>query len=118
METTSTPKKKKKKSGIVAYFTPFGLRQITDLLMIVGAVMIFVGLFVHSFLAVSAVVIIGLSMYILACGIAIFRCVKVLLSKDLSRKSKEFKNAVVNICVMAVILGLSILGVVAAANGW
>jgi|GEM_PF-794836 len=121
METTTqiAPKKKKKKrSGIVGYFVPFGLRQATDLLMIVGAIMIFVGLFVHGFLGEPIPVIIGLSMYVLAGVLAVIRCLRVLLNKELSRKSAEFKNAIINLCIMVVILALASVGIAAAVLGW
>ena len=106
--------KKKSKNPIVAYFKPFGLRQICDLLMIVGAILIFAGLLAHTISEGYITAVIGLSMYVLASLIAIYRCVRILIKKDVNKRSAEFKNAVINICVMGVILILAILGICAA----
>ena len=107
--------KKKNKNPFIAYFTPFGLRQTTDLLMLVGAIVIFVGIFTHSFANdANIVIVVGMSMYVVACCIAIYRCIRVMLKKDVNKRSAEFKNAIINICIMSVILVLAVLGIIAA----
>jgi type IV secretory pathway TrbD component len=110
--------KKKSKNPIIAYFMPFGLRQATDLLMIVGAIVIFAGLLTHAIIQANITMYIGLSMYIVGSAIAIYRCLRVLLRKDINRRSVEHKNAVINIVVMGVFLILSVLGICAAAFFW
>ena len=120
MEEVSTstgriaPKKKKKKNPIVSYFTPFGLKQVRDLLMIVGALLIFVGLFLHGFLAVNIVAVIGMIMYGVASLIAIYECICILTKKGVNKKNAEFKSAIINLVIMVIILGLAVLGIVAA----
>ena len=117
-QTQPVKKKKKKRTGIAAYFVPFGLRQTADLLMVVGAILIIVGLIVHTFLQEPVTVIVGLSMYVVACLISIYRCIKVFLNKELSKKSVERKNAIINVSIMGVILALAIVGIVAAVLNW
>ena len=107
-------KRSKKRNPFVAYFVPFGLRQITDLLMIAGAITILVGLIIHGLMLENLPVIIGMAMYAVASLIAIFRCIRVFANKDISKKSQEHKNAVVNIVIMSILLALAVLGIVAA----
>lgn len=98
--------KTKKQNFIAAYFTPFGLRQICDFLMLGGAVVLIVGLCLNNL-----VLTVGLGIYILASFIAVIRSLTVLLSK-INKRSPEYKNAIVNIVIMGVILALSIFGFV------
>ena len=112
--TERTKSKIKKKTGLAGYFTPFGLRQICDILMVVGAIVILVGIFTHAFLAVNAVVIVGLSMYIVASLLSILRCVKVMRNVEVSPKSAEHKSAVINIVIMGIMGIMAIVGIVAA----
>jgi len=114
----TTVKRKKKKSALGAYFTSSPLRVVCDMLMIVGALLIFIGLFTHSFLGINGVILTGLIMYVLASLIAFYRCIKVLRNKELSKKSAEKKNATINIVVMAFILALAVVGILAIALGW
>ena len=106
--------RKKKKNLFVAYFTPFGLRQICDLLMLAGAITIFVGIFVSVYLSVNIVAAIGMGLYVIACGIAIFRTLRIILQKDINKRSPEYKNAVINLCIMIVILVAAVFGIIAA----
>ncbi|MCL2234599.1 MAG: hypothetical protein FWC02_02850 [Firmicutes bacterium] len=101
----ATAVKKRKKQG---YFSKLGLRQLADLLMLVGAILIFIGL-----LTTNTVLVVGLAFYIVAALIAIFRVVRVMLS-GISKKSPEFKRALINAIVMALILGLAIFGFIYA----
>ena len=112
--TTVEPRKraKKSKNPFVNYFVPFGLRQATDIVMLASVIVILVGLILHGMWLDNTVVIVGIIMYAVACIVAIFRCV--LTSKDISKKSQEHKNAVINIVIMGIMLGLAILGILAA----
>lgn len=98
--------KVKKQNFIAAYFSDFGLRQICDFLMLAGAVVLIVGL-----CTTEIVLTIGFGIYIAASAIAILRAVKVLLSK-INHRAPEYKNAIVNVCVMGVIFALSIFGLI------
>ncbi len=96
----------KKQNFIVRYFSDFGLRQICDFLMLAGAIVIIVGLCTEQI-----VLTVGLGIYILAAAIAVLRSVKVLLS-GINHRAPEYKNAVVNVIIMSVILALAVFGFV------
>ncbi|MCL2861904.1 MAG: hypothetical protein FWE22_05805 [Firmicutes bacterium] len=97
----ATAVKKRKKQG---YFSKLGLRHLADLLMLVGAILIFIGLFV-----MGAVMSVGLAFYVVGAGIAIYRVAKIMLS-GISKKSPEFKRALINAVIMALIFGLALFG--------
>ena len=80
--------------------------------------MIFAGLFVYHFTPINAVVLIGLIMYVVAMCIGIFRCIRIMRKKDISKKSAEYKNAVIGIVVACIILALAVVGILAATMGW
>lgn len=96
----------KKKNPIAAYFFPFGLKQLTDLLMLGGAIVLLVGLF-----TANIIITVGLCIYALAAAIAIFRSVKVLTSK-INKRSPEYKAAIVNTVVMGIIFVLTVFGII------
>lgn len=96
--------KTKKRNPFAAYFTPFGLKQLCDILMLGGAVVVLVGIFVSDI-----VIAVGLGIFAVASAIAIIRSVKVLLSK-INKRSPEYKNAVINTVVMSVFFALSLFG--------
>ena len=93
--------KKRKKQG---YFSKLGLRQLADLFMLVGAILIFIGFFTPN-----VVMSIGLAFYIVAAGIAMFRVIRVMRS-GISKKSPEFKRALINAVIMLLIFGLAVFG--------
>lgn len=97
---------KKKQNFISAYFSHFGLRQICDILMLVGGIVLIVGLCTTNLVAV-----IGLGFYIVASAIAIFRSVKVLVS-GINKRSPEYKSSVINLVIMALIFALAVFGFV------
>ncbi len=100
--------KAKKQNFFVSYFKNFGLKQLCDLLMLGGAIVLLVGLF-----TTNIVVAVGLGIYIVAAIIAILRSCKVLFS-GINKRSPEYKASLVNAIVMAVILALAIFGFVYA----
>ena len=113
-----TRAKKKKKNPFMAYLTPFGLRQICDLLILAGAITMIVGIVIsvneQTGLKGNLVAIIGFCIYALACLIAIFRSLTVILQKNINKRDPEYKSALVNACIMGVLLLLAIFGIIAA----
>ena len=107
--------KKNKKPNIFArYFANFGLRQICDILMVLGALTLLVGLFV-SISAVRAsvvILIVGLCIYIVGCIVALVRTVSVLVNKKINHRSPEYKKAIVNTIIMGLIFALAVFGLV------
>lgn len=98
-----------KKNVFVRYFTPFGLRQIGDLLMLAGFVVLIVGL-----CTVNAVLLAGFICYGAGSACAVTRCV-ITLVKTKNHRDPTFKNAVINVCIMGVLFALAVFGIVWAA---
>ena len=96
--------KAKKKNFIQAYFSDFGIRQICDFLMLGGAIVLLVGIFVSNL-----IITIGLGIYLAATILAIFRSVRVLASK-INHRSPEYKNAIINTVIMGIIFVLALFG--------
>ena len=104
----------KKKNVFARYFSNFGLRQICDILMILGALTLLAGLFVaiSNYRASVVVLVIGLCIYIVGCVIALVRTVRVLVSKKINHRSPEYKKAIVNTVIMGIILALAVFGLI------
>ncbi len=102
-----------KKNAFARYFTPFGLRQICDILMLVGAITLIVGLCINNnnLKVCEIILLIGLAIYILASVIAIVRAVLVLTSK-INHRAPEYKRAIANTVIMSVILALAVFGLI------
>ena len=100
------PTKAKKKNIFAAYFTPFGLRQVCDILIFASIIVIFVGIFTLE--VISAV---GFGMFAAGCLLAMFRAVKVRVKKDINKRSPEYKHAMVNVIIMAFLLIIAVLGI-------
>ena len=100
--------KAKKRNFIQAYFSNFGIRQICDILMFGGAIVLLVGIFVSEI-----VIAVGLGIYLAATALAIFRSVRVLCSK-INHRSPEYKNAIINTALMGVIFVLALFGFIYA----
>jgi len=104
----------KKSRGATSYFKPFGLRQATDLTMLAGAIVIIVGLFLYGYFVTNWVLIVGVGMYIVASGMAIFRSVKTLMDKKIPKTSPDKKRALWNLIFMVVLLGIAIAAITIA----
>ncbi|MBR2988793.1 MAG: hypothetical protein IKC64_03615 [Clostridia bacterium] len=107
--------KNNKKSNIFArYFANFGLRQICDILMVLGALTLLVGLFVSISAHRASVVIltVGLCIYIVGCIIALVRTVSVLVNKKINHRSPEYKKAIINTVIMGLIFALAVFGLI------
>lgn len=98
---------KRKKNIFVRYFTPFGLRQVCDLVMLIAAILIFVGLF-----TVDGVLLAGFIGYVLGSGLSLIRCGMVLFSKKINHRDPAYKAAIVNAVIMGVLFALAVFGLV------
>ena len=96
---------KKKKNYIAAYFTPFGLKQLCDITMVLAAIVIIVGMCITGVTFVVAFV--GSILMALGAAIAILRCVKVFTS-GINNRSAAYKNAIINVVIMGIIFALSV----------
>lgn len=98
--------KNKKDNIIVAYFKPFGIRQICDILMLTGAILALVGAFVNE-----NVLLAGLIVFLAGNIVTLVKNVLVLFSK-INRKSPEYKNAIVNTCVAGAMFLIALFGLI------
>ena len=97
---------KKKQNFVAAYFSHFGLRQICDLCMLIGGIILIVGLCTNDLVAA-----VGLGFYIVATALAIIRSVKVLVS-GINKRSPEYTSSVINVIIMSLIFALAVFGFV------
>lgn len=98
---------KKKKNVFVRYFTPFGLRQVCDLVMLVGVILLIVGLF-----NLDGVLLAGFICYAVGAGMSVARCCLVLFSKKINHRDPAYKSAIVNAAIMGVLFALAVFGIV------
>ncbi len=104
----------KKNNIFKSYFVPFGLAQVCDILMLLGAIMLIVGLFVAiGNVSVSELLLlIGLAIYVAASALAVLRAVLVLVNKEINHRSPEYKRAILNTVIMGLILALALFGLI------
>lgn len=113
-EVTVNKSKKRSRNPIARYFADFGLKQVCDITMIVGAILLIVGLSISvaSVKAAKVVLLIGLIVYIIAAGLAIFSAVRVLVNKEINHRAPEYKRAIVNVSIMSLIFALAVFALV------
>ncbi|MDR3021111.1 MAG: hypothetical protein LBU60_00290 [Clostridiales bacterium] len=102
----------KKPNLIVRYFTPFGLKQVADVLMVVATIVAIVGLSTSN----EQVLIVGFVFYMLASAIAVLMCLRVLKS-GINKRAPAYKSAYLNIIIMSVVLVVSIFALI-RGMGW
>ena len=100
--------KAKKRNFIQAYFSNFGVRQICDFLMLGGAIVLLVGIFVSNI-----VIAVVMGIYIVATLLALYRSVRVICGK-INHRSPEYKNAIINTVIMGLIFALALFGFIYA----
>jgi len=101
--------KKKQKNILVRYLTPFGLRQIGDIIIfILAPIMTILGMILFERVT-HYVLPVGLGLFILGFSIALFRSLTVLLTTK-NKRAPEYKRAIVNSIIMGVLLILAIVG--------
>lgn len=96
---------RKKRNVFVRYFTPFGLRQVCDLIMLVGFILLIVGL-----CTVEGVLLAGFICYALGAGLSVARCCMVLFSKNVNHRDPAYKSAIINVSIMGVLFALAVFG--------
>ena len=89
----------KEQNIFVAYFKPFGLRQICDILMLASAVLIIISLCLYE--TGLLIMTIGLALFIVAAALSLIRSV-VFITGNVNKRSPEFKKALTTIIFMAI----------------
>ncbi|MCL2555594.1 MAG: hypothetical protein FWE03_01060 [Firmicutes bacterium] len=102
--------KRKQKNALVRYLTPFGLKQIGDIILILLAPIITI-LGMALFSITPYILPVGLGLFMLGGSIAVFRSIMVALTTK-NKRSPEFKRSVVNIVIMGLVIILAIIGMV------
>ena len=104
---------KNKKNIFARYFLPFGLRQVCDILMVVAAILLIVGLAIacNTQPLNDVVLLIGLCVYVLASALSLIMPVKTLLSK-INHRAPEYKRALTNTIIFGVIFALSVFALI------
>lgn len=97
----------KKRNIFVRYFTPFGLRQVCDFIMLAGVILLIVGLFTQD-----AVLLAGFICYAAGALLSVVRCLTVLFSKKINHRDPAYKSAIINVSIMGVLLALAVFGIV------
>ena len=97
---------KKKKNIFVRYFTPFGLRQVCDFIMLAGFVLLIVGLATND-----NVLLAGFICYAVGALVSIVRCV-ITLIKTQNHRDPAFKSAIINVSIMGVLFVLALFGLI------
>lgn len=98
---------RKKRNVFVRYFTPFGLRQVCDLIMLAGFILLIVGL-----ATVDGVLLAGFICYALGAGLSVARCCLVLFSKNVNHRDPAYKSAIINVSIMGVLFALAVFGLI------
>lgn len=97
----------KNKNIIAAYFIPFGLKQICDIILIIASIVLLVGMFVPP----VAVQIVGFALFIVGSGLAIIRLVRVLIAKT-TKMNPEKRNSIINIIIMSCVFCVALFGLI------
>lgn len=97
---------KKNQNAFVRYFTPFGLRQVCDLVMLAGFVILIVGLCTND-----NVLLAGFICYLVGSAGAVVRCCMTLFTTQ-NHRDPVFKSAVINVIIMGVLFALALFGMI------
>lgn len=98
---------KKKRNAFVRYFTPFGLRQVCDMVMLVGAILLIIGL-----CNLDGVLLAGFICCAVGSAISVVRCCLVLFSKKINHRDPVYKSAIINTVIMGILFCLSVFAIV------
>ncbi len=97
---------RKKQNIFVRYFTPFGLRQVCDFVMLAGFILLIVGLATKD-----GVLLAGFICYAVGALASVVRCCIVLFTTE-NHRDPEFKSAIVNVSIMGVLFALALFGLI------
>ncbi len=97
---------RKKQNAFVRYFTPFGLKQVCDFVMIAGFILLIVGLCTNE-----GVLLAGFICYAAAAVASITLCI-IKIIKTKNRRDPARKNAIINASIMGVLFALALFGLI------
>ena len=97
---------RKNQNAFVRYFTPFGLRQVCDIVMLVGFIVLIVGLATSD-----SVLLAGFICYLVGSLGAVVRCCITLITTK-NHRDPVYKTALVNVVIMGVLFALALFGMI------
>ncbi|MBQ4049768.1 MAG: hypothetical protein IJD07_03840 [Clostridia bacterium] len=100
--------KKKQQNALVRYFVPFGIKQLSDILMLAASIILIVGLCIYEKLPV--LIVVGLAIFIVGALLSLVKSVAVMRSAN--RRSPEYKNAIASLVIVIIMLVIAVFGIV------
>jgi len=100
--------KKKQQNALVRYFVPFGIKQLSDILMLAASIILIVGLCIYEKLPV--LIVVGLGIFIVGALLSLVKSVAVMRSAN--RRSPEYKNAIASLVIVIIMLVIAVFGIV------
>ena len=101
----------KKKNFIARYFSNFGIKQISEILIVIGLIALIVSLFFTEEVQFAKIFMgVTLAVVALAFALNIIRNVLVITDKKVNRRSPEFKHSVTMLVVSAIMFALCLFG--------
>ena len=101
----------KKKNFIVRYFSNFGIKQISEILLFIGMVALIVSLFFTEQVEFAKIFMgITLAVVAFASALCVVRHVLIVVNKKINRRSPEFKHAVIALVASAILFALCVFG--------
>ena len=100
--------KKKQQNALVRYFVPFGIKQLSDILMLAASIILIVGLCIYEKLPV--LIVVGLGIFIVGALLSLIKSVAVMRSAN--RRSPEYKNAIASLVIVIIMLVIAVFGIV------
>ncbi|MCH5163088.1 MAG: hypothetical protein J1G38_06320 [Clostridiales bacterium] len=97
---------RKNQNVFVRYFTPFGLRQVCDFVMLIGFVLLIVGLCTNE-----SVLLVGFIFYLVGSLGAVVRCCITLFTTE-NHRDPAFKTAIINVVIMGILFALALFGMI------
>ena len=101
--------KKKQQNALVRYFVPFGIKQLSDILMLAASIVLIVGLCIYEKLPV--LIVVGLGIFVVCAVLSLIKSVTVMCSAK-NRRSPEFKNAISSLIIVAIMFVLAVFGLI------
>ena len=101
----------KKKNFIARYFTNFGIKQISEILIFVGLIALIVSLFFIDQVEFAKIFMgVTLGVLALAYALGVIRHVLVITNKKVNRRSPEYKHSITMIVVTGIMFALCLFG--------
>ena len=103
----------KKKCFVAKYFENFGIKQINDILLVLGMITLIIALCLYGNFQASAILVVCASV-ILCAAFAIGLVRHIMTAKSTSKHHPEFKHAIVNIVITGIGVAITLFAFIYA----